>query len=108
MTDAEALAHHRRANRLDAVHLHLRPPLLDGDGDPANEPATTDWHDDIIEVVQLLEDLEGDGSLPCHDFVIVEGMHDREGTLLRQLVRARERLYTTRAVEHDLRTIAAA
>src|ERR1051326_1024313 len=91
MSLIETFPHHGRPRRLDAEDAHIGALLLDGRRDAGNQSATADRDDHVVHAVELLEDLETDGALPCNDRRIVERMNERQRTFGRQLMRSEER-----------------
>ncbi len=71
--------HGRDAGGLDADHFDVRTGLLDGAGDAADEATAADGDHDGVEVGDLLEEFETDGSLASDDEWIVEGVDEGHG-----------------------------
>ena len=74
----ELLVHRGEHLGLDTDDFRFRADGSGGNGDAANQPAATDRDDDDIKVGRILEHLEGEGPLPCHDVVIMIGMDKDE------------------------------
>ena len=72
----DSVVHTGCACRLNAVDLHRRADLLDGVGDAGDQSAAADGDHDGVDVVQVIQDLQGDGALACDDVFIVEGMNE--------------------------------
>ncbi len=86
----ERLIHGIRVERLDADDANGRLERLDVAGDPGDQPAAADGHEDRRHVAELVpKNLVTDRALPGDDQWIVEGMHERQSRFGRQLVAAR-------------------
>ena len=72
-----------------------------------DQPSPTDADDDDIHVGQVVEDLETDRPVTRDDVRVVERVGEHQATLLAELLDSGECLADMRAVEDDLRTVAA-
>ena len=98
----------RGALRLDADHADLGPKRLDGDSDARDQPPAADRNDHGVEVRDLLEDLETDGSRARDDGCVVEAVDIGEAFVGDELVGEVLRLGDVRAVDQDARAELAA
>ena len=78
---AQQAVHRRVERRLHADDLDLGVERLGGDGDPGNQPAAADRHDQRIEIGSAGEQLEADRPLAGDDIGIVIGMDQHEPPL---------------------------
>ena len=65
--------------------LYIGPQGLDGKGDAGNQTAAADGHNDRIQVIHLVEDLQTDGALSGDDVFIIKGMDKGVAVFLLQL-----------------------
>ena len=80
----ERLVHRVRLERLDADDADARPQRLDVAGDPGDQPAAADRHEDRRDVAELVpQDLVGDRALSGDHERIVERMHEASGPVSR-------------------------
>ena len=80
----QGLRHAGRAGGLHADNAALGPQVLHRVGQPRDQSAAADGHEDHIHVRQLLQDLQADGALSGHNAVIVEGVDERQSLLVPQ------------------------
>ena len=106
MARAERLRERRRALRLHADDPDARLALRRRERDPRDEPAAADRHDQRVELVRVLEQLERDGALAGDDVVVVERVDVRASALARDLERDGVRLVVAAVGEHGLRAAA--
>src|SRR5690606_29414653 len=85
----------------------LRLELPERRGDPRDEPAAADRHDDVGHIRHLLEDLEGEPALTGHDIRVVERRDDDRARALGELGRRLQRLVDDMAVQHDVGPVVA-
>ena len=99
----ERVVHAGGVLRFDADHFHAGVQVLDVYRDAGEQPAAADRHEDRIQVAAALaQDLHRDGPLPGDDVGIVEGMHEHQIALARQLQCLLERAVIVIAVYHHL------
>jgi hypothetical protein len=103
----EGVAHGGEARGLHADDADAGLHFLDGAGDAADEAAAADGDDDGFEVFDLLEEFEADGSLPCHDERVVEGMDEGHALLFAEAGGFGAGLVVVAAVENDFGSEAA-
>ena len=94
------------AFRLGCDNARLRMALLDGERDPADQPAARGRHDHDVGLepqgLKVLDDLPPGGSLPRHDEGIVEGGHQRCIALAGDAARDLRAVLAIAVIEHDL------
>ena len=103
----DAVAHARRAGRLDADDPDRRLDVLDRHRDAGDQPAAADRHDDDVDLGPVADDLEAERALAGDELQVVERMHVGEAAIADQLLRLLVGLVPDRAVQHDLRAVAA-
>ena len=81
----QALHHARCAFGLYAIDLYLGVERLHGKGDARDQSAAAHRHHDGLNVGQLVEQLQTDGSLARNDVLVVEGMNEGVAVLVAQL-----------------------
>jgi hypothetical protein len=99
--------HRRDRVGLDADHANRRPAGLDRQRDAGDEPTAAHRNHHGVEIVQLVEQLETQGSLPGHHPHIVKGMDEHRARRSLDGARPLVRLVVVRPVENDLGAIAA-
>ena len=70
---------------LDTVDLHVGAQGLDGEGNAGDQTAAADGHDDRVQIVHFVEDLQTDGTLTGNDVFIVKGMDEGIAVFFLQL-----------------------
>ena len=75
--------------------------------DAGDQAAAADRHDDVLDIGDLLEDLEGERSLAGHDIRVIERRDDDRAGALGECGRALQRLVDDVAVQHDLGAVVA-
>ena len=103
---AERLRERGRARRLHADDPDARLPLRRRECDAGDEAAAADGHDERVDVLRVLEELERDGALACDDVVVVERVHVRAPALAGDLERDGVRFVVAAVGEHRLRAAA--
>ena len=88
---------------LNANHLHIGIAQLDGGGDAADQSAAADRDKYGLDVRQVGEDFEADGSLAGNDLFVVVGRHDRVAVLGGQFLRTQAALFAAGTDGDDLR-----
>ncbi len=73
--------------------------------DPCDEPPAAARHDDRVDPLDVLEDLEADGALPCDDERVVERMDEDAPGLLLELGEALEDVPRSRRLLVDRRPV---
>ena len=95
------------ARRLGSDHLHVRPLLLQVERDAADQAAAADRHQDGVNVLEVAQQLDGDGALAGDDVGVVEGMHEGGATLFLVANGLEICVVVVAAGRHDLCTEAA-
>ena len=83
--------------------LHVRPLALHRHGDPGDQPAAADRHDDRLDIRHLLENLQPHRPLPRDDRRVVEAMDVNQPMLLDQLLHAPSRFGKCVAAQDHVR-----
>lgn len=73
--------------RLYAVNTHTGIHLFNGKGHAADETTAADGHHHHIYILQLIQDLQTDGTLTGNHIFIIKGMNKSVAFLLFQLQR---------------------
>ena len=104
----ERAGHGVGVERLHADDADLRAQRLDVRGDPRDEAAPADRHEDRVDRAGVLaQDLHADRPLPGDHVAVVERVHEHEPARRRELVGARLRVRVGVAVEDHLDAVAA-
>jgi len=91
--------------RLDADHVHAGVQILHVHHHAGQQTAAADRHEDGVErAAGLAQDLDRDAVLAGDDIGVVEGVHEHQVALARELQRALVRTVVIIAVQHHLRT----
>ena len=96
---------HRR--RLHADDLDLGVERVHGDRHARREPAAADRDEDRPHLRALLDDLEAERALACHDVLVVERVDEHRAGPGREPQRLLERVLDRRPVQDHLRAVAA-
>jgi hypothetical protein len=86
---------------LDSDDPHLGLERLQSDCDSGGQPAAADRNHERPEVLQLLDQLQGDRPLPGDHTLVLERVHERCASRFDSLLRSRHRLVEARADELD-------
>src|SRR5689334_13309481 len=104
----ETHPHRWRTSRLHPIDPQRWLRFLERHEHSRYQSAAADRNHDNIEMVDLLEQLEGCCARAGADDLIVERMNERESAIVLELARAAKRLTAVLAMEHDLGAIFAA
>ena len=95
-----------RRLRLHADHLDVRQQSGGCHRAARQQPAATDRHQQPIERLDLLDELERGGALAGHDQRVVVGRHEGRPAFVRQTARDGLAVFGQAVVAHDLGAVA--
>ena len=100
------IEHTGSASRLNAVDLDLRLQVLCRICDSRDQTATADRHYNGIQIIDLVQNFNTDGSLTRNDVLVVEGVHEGVSHLVAKLQRSLVGVVVYALDHYDLGTVA--